>query len=98
MPRGRTTDLQIRGVPVALRDRLRKRAAGKGVSMSQYVTELLDEDLAFPTIDEWLAEVAALPKLELPEDWDSVAEVHAARDEMEEEFERKRSSSTRRSP
>lgn len=65
MPRPKKTDLQIRGVPVALRERLRARAARKGVSMSQYVIERLRQDLDLPTIDEWLDEVAKLPKIDL---------------------------------
>src|SRR6266850_94727 len=65
MVRSKMTDLQIRGVPVALRDRLRRRAQRKGVSMSHYVTEMLQSELATPSVDEWLEEVAALPKADL---------------------------------
>ena len=65
MAKGRTTDLQIRGIPVNLRDSLRKRADGKGMSMSQYVVERLRHDLELPTIDEWLDEVAQFPKIDL---------------------------------
>jgi antitoxin FitA len=61
----RTTDVQLRGVPVSLRDRLRRRAAGKGVSMSQYVIEILRDDLARPTVAEWVAEVGKLPPIDL---------------------------------
>ena len=61
----RKTDLQIRGVPVALRERLRRRAAGKGVSMSQYVIEILKDDLARPTMAEWLAEGGKLPPIDM---------------------------------
>jgi hypothetical protein len=64
MPRPRRTDLQIRGFPVTLREKLRRRAVGKGLSMSQYVIEKLETDLATPTIDEWLDEVAMLPKVD----------------------------------
>jgi hypothetical protein len=62
---GRKTDLQIRGVPVVLRDRLRRRADGKGLSMSQYVIEILKDDLARPAIAEWAAEVGKLPPIDL---------------------------------
>ncbi|MGH2471965.1 MAG: FitA-like ribbon-helix-helix domain-containing protein [Candidatus Limnocylindria bacterium] len=61
----RKTDVQIRGVPVALRDRLRRRAAGKGLSMSQYVIEILKDDLARPTVAEWASEVGKLPPIDL---------------------------------
>jgi len=52
-------------MPVALRDRLRRRADGKGVSMSQYVIEILKDDLARPTIAEWAVEVEKLPPIDL---------------------------------
>ncbi|TMF72778.1 MAG: hypothetical protein E6I18_16685 [Chloroflexi bacterium] len=58
-------DVQIRGVPLALRERLRRRADGKGLSMSQYVIEILKDDLARPTIAEWAAEVGKLPPIDL---------------------------------
>jgi len=60
----RKTDLQIRGVPVALRERLRRRADRKGLSMSQYMIELLNDDLARPSIAEWAAEVGKLPPVD----------------------------------
>ncbi len=54
-------DLQIRGVPAEVRDRLRKRAARKGVSMSKYVIDLLEfEDLPL-TVDDWLEEIRQSP-------------------------------------
>jgi len=58
-------DVQIRGVPLALRERLRRRADGKGLSMSQYVIEILKDDLARPTVAEWAAEVGKLPPIDL---------------------------------
>ena len=61
---GRKTDVQIRGFPVALRDRLRRRADSKGLSMSQYVIEILADDLARPTVAEWAAEVGKLPPVD----------------------------------
>jgi hypothetical protein len=59
------TDVQIRGVPVALRERLRRRADSKGVSMSQYVIEILKDDLARPTLAEWVAEIGKHPPIDL---------------------------------
>ena len=59
------TDVQLRGVPVALRERLRKRANSKGQSMSQYVIGILTDDLARPTVAEWAAEVGKLPSIDL---------------------------------
>ncbi|HET7699232.1 MAG TPA: hypothetical protein VFM06_00010 [Candidatus Limnocylindria bacterium] len=89
MGRARTTDLQIRGIPVSLRERLRRRATRKGVSMSQYVIEQLKADLALPTLDEWLDEVARLPKIDLEARGLSAAQlVREAREEDETEDER----------
>lgn len=89
MVRARTTDLQIRGIPVSLRERLRRRATRKGVSMSQYVIEQLKADLALPTLDEWLDEVARLPKIDLEARGLSAAQlVREAREEDETEDER----------
>src|SRR2546430_6667815 len=62
---GKKTDVQLRGVPVALRDRLRKRADNKGLSMSQYVIDILTDDLTRPTLAEWLAEVGKSPPIDL---------------------------------
>jgi plasmid stability protein len=75
------TDLQIRGVPVALRDRLRRRADGKGLSMSQYVIEILTDDLARPTMAEWMAEVRKLPPIDMGRETGADL-VRAARREM----------------
>lgn len=53
-------DLQVRGVPAALRRRLGEKAAREGVSMSRFVIALLEENIDRPaTIDDWLAELAA---------------------------------------
>ena len=59
------TDVQIRGVPVVLRERLRRRADSKGLSMSQYVIEILADDLARPTVAEWVAAVGKSPPIDL---------------------------------
>lgn len=63
MVRKATTDLQIRGVPIELRDRLRRRAAEQGRSMSHYLVELIDTDLRRLTLDEWLEEARRMPPM-----------------------------------
>lgn len=62
----KTTDLQIRGIPVKTRDELRRKAASKGVSMSRYLIELIERDAstAMP-LDEWLAMVRKNPRVDL---------------------------------
>jgi hypothetical protein len=55
-------DLQIRGVPVGLQRRIRQKAARKGMSMSKYVIQILEDNLDEPnTINEWLDELTSLP-------------------------------------
>jgi hypothetical protein len=57
---GEKVDLQVRGVPSALRRRLGEKAAREGVSMSRFVITLLEENVDRPaTIDDWLSELAA---------------------------------------
>lgn len=47
--------LQVRSLPDDLHARLAERSSRLGVSMSEYVTRLLREDLARPTLDDWIA-------------------------------------------
>lgn len=55
-------DLQIRGVPAALQRRVRAKAERKGMSMSKYVIQILEERLDEPdSINDWLDEVTSLP-------------------------------------
>lgn len=93
--RPRTVDLQLRGVPAELRDRLRKRASSKGLSMSKYAIQLLSDGVDRPTLDEWLDLVRADPLI--PGGGPSAAEViREVRREEDEKWDRLWSSSTRR--
>ncbi|HEY6203144.1 MAG TPA: hypothetical protein VI056_08870 [Candidatus Limnocylindria bacterium] len=57
-------DLQIRGMPVRLQRRIRTKAARKGVSMSKYVIQILEDNLDEPnTINDWLDEMTSLPPI-----------------------------------
>ncbi len=49
-----TTNIQIRGVPTSLRNKVRARATKKGQTMSQYLIDLIRTDTSRPTLDEWL--------------------------------------------
>lgn len=53
-----TVDLQIRGMPWALREKLRRRAKRKGLSLSRYIVERLSEHLSRPTLEEWREDLA----------------------------------------
>ena len=64
--------------------------------MSQYVVQKLEEDLALPSMDDWLDEVAALPKSDLA-GVDSAKLVRDNAAARTEELTRRSSFSTRRS-
>lgn len=54
--------LQIRNVPDDLKERLRERARGVDLTMSDYVIQLVRRDLDQPTMAEWAARLeAAMP-------------------------------------
>src|SRR5258708_7833896 len=63
--KAKTTDLQIRGIPVKLRDELRRKAESKGVSMSQYLIELIQRDVPKMPLDEWIAMVRKNPRIDI---------------------------------
>jgi len=76
----KTTDLQIRGIPIATRDKLRREAESKGVSMSKYLIDLIERDV--PTVlplEEWLAMVRKNPRIDLGRPAADL--VHEAQDE-----------------
>jgi plasmid stability protein len=56
------TMIQVRNVPAGTHRELKARAARQGVSLSDYVRRLIDEDLAVPTLEEALARIAELPR------------------------------------
>jgi plasmid stability protein len=77
-------DLQIRGVPVRLQRRIRERAARKGVSMSKYVIEILDDNVDRPgTLGDWLDEIAKNPPKTNLRAGEATAMIRAMRDAIE---------------
>lgn len=77
-------DLQVRGVPVKLQRRIRENAARKGVSMSKYVIEILDDNVGRPgTLGDWLDEIAKnRPKTDL-RPGEATAIIRAMRDAID---------------
>jgi len=77
--KAKTTDLQIRGIPIATRDKLRRKAESKGVSMSKYLIDLIDAEVETMPLDEWFALVRKDP----PDDLGRPAAdlLHEAQDE-----------------
>lgn len=50
--RRRMPSVQVKNVPDALHAELRRRAARKGISLQDYVLQVLKRDTAYPPIDE----------------------------------------------
>ena len=83
----RTTDLQIRGVPVKTRDALRRKAESKGVSMSQYLIELIRRDVEKMPLDEWLEMVRKNPPVDIGMSAaDLLKEIHDEEDARWDEY------------
>ncbi|WP_434810879.1 FitA-like ribbon-helix-helix domain-containing protein [Microbacterium sp. bgisy189] len=51
--------LQVRNLPDELHARLGERAQRLGMSMSEYVTRVLRDDLARPLVEDWAASARA---------------------------------------
>jgi plasmid stability protein len=60
--------IQIRNVPDDLHRRLKVRAAEKGLSLSDYLLSELEEIAEQPTLEEFVARVRSLPRVELDEE------------------------------
>lgn len=77
-------DLQIRGMPADLRRRVEEKATRKGVSMSRYVIEALEDDVIRPaTLEEWFKEVEELRGPPRDRGFDPAESVRAIRDAIE---------------
>lgn len=77
-------DLQIRGVPVGLQRRIRAGAARKGVSMSKFVIQILEDNVDEPgTINDWLDEVMSLPPIPGYKPGTGAAAIRAIRDAID---------------
>lgn len=57
-----TTDLQIRSIPVKTRDALRRKAESTGVSMSQYLIDLIRHDVEKMSLDDWIEMMRRRPR------------------------------------
>jgi antitoxin FitA len=57
--------LQVRDVPAGLHERLRERARDERMSLSEYVLELIERDLALPSPREWVDRLATREPVEV---------------------------------
>lgn len=74
--------LQVRDLPADLHRRLRERARDERMSISEYVLELLERDLALPSRREWSERLASREPVEA----DTVGAVERGRDERDAEL------------
>lgn len=54
--------LQVKTLPDQLHAAARARAKQQGMTLSEYVTRLLEQDLSRPSLAEFRARLAALPR------------------------------------
>jgi len=85
--KARTTDLQIRGIPIATRDKLRRKAKSTGVSMSKYLIDLIDREVETMPLEQWLAMVRKNPRVDLGMSAaDLLKEIHDEEDARWDEY------------
>lgn len=70
--------VQIRSLPEATHRKLKMKAAERGLSISDYLRRLIEEDLEKPSWDEIEARMKTLPPVKLPES--TVAMIRRERD------------------
>ncbi len=56
------SNVQVKNVESDIHDQLRERAAAVGLTISEYVLDLIRRDLRLPSRRQWLSEVASLPR------------------------------------
>jgi len=77
-------DLQVGGVPVKLQRRIRAAAARKGMSMSKYVIQILEDNVDQPeSINEWLDLVMSYPPVPGLKPGEATAVIRAMRDAID---------------
>ena len=57
--------IQIREIPDETHRKLKERAAAEGISMSEYLKRLIDQDLKRPEWSAIKARMASMPPLEM---------------------------------
>jgi plasmid stability protein len=72
--------IQVRNVPPAVHEALRRRAAAEGVGLGEYVLSIVRRDLALPSRREWLDRLAAREPVADVEAADALAGTRAERE------------------
>jgi hypothetical protein len=82
------TNLQIRGIPSDLHDRVRREADRRGQTMSDYVIELIRNAPDERSIQQWLEEVRSWKPVPLKPGTDTAKAVREAREERADQLAR----------
>jgi plasmid stability protein len=78
--------IQVKDVPEELHEALRRRAIQEGMTLADYVLDLIRRDLGLPSRREWLERLATREPVRL--DPDAVVEaLHAARAERDAQID-----------
>lgn len=73
-------NVQVRNVDEETHEALRRRAAAAGMTLGDYVLDLIRRDLRRPARAEWLDRVRTRPPVEVTTD-EIVDAIHAGRDD-----------------
>ena len=73
-------NLQVKNLPDELHERLREKARSEHVTVSAYVTRLIERDVARLSMREWLTEGRKLPRHD-------PIDIEALMDEVRDEIE-----------
>ena len=74
------SSVQVKNVDGETHEQLRQRAAQAGVTLGEYVLELIRKDLRKPSRTEWLARLRSLPPAAITHD-EMLSELDAQRAE-----------------
>ena len=58
------SNVQVKNLNPGIHDQLRERAVAAGLTISDYVLELIRRDLRLPSRKQWLSTMASLPRHE----------------------------------
>ena len=76
--------IQVKDVPEELHEALRRRATQEGMTLADYVLDLIRRDLGLPSRREWLERLATREPVE---GGDIAAEIRAARAERDAQID-----------
>ena len=83
--------IQVKNVPADLHERMRERARDRGLTLSQYILDVIRRDLRRPSWDDWFAAVDAAD-LDAPLPIDTIVEgIREDRRERDDELARRTS-------